>query len=223
MKTSYFTTNGRSYEVPAYNIVSRGQDRQDTTFYRETSFLGARYAMSSKTRELGTATLGGLVVGSVVTSVLGIGASFFPDILASFYPAIGAFVGGMVAAYLLRGKTGQAAGVGALSGILGIPFFLGLSDVLAIFSLMPTSSGPTPSLADLQAAVAIISGMDLVAGAIGGLVLSSVYHAPAEPTPVQPQMPAGTGPAQPKYCVQCGAQLSAGVLICPHCGARQPQ
>jgi len=179
--------------------------------------------MSSKTRELGTATLGGLVVGSVVTTVLGIGASYYPDVLASFYPAIGAFIGGMVAAYLLRGKTGQAAGAGALSAILGIPFFLGLSDIFAIFGLMPTPSGPSPSLADLQVAVAIISGMDLVAGAIGGLVLGSVYHAPAEPTPLQPPMPAGTGPALPRYCVQCGAQLPPGALICPHCNARQPQ
>jgi len=179
--------------------------------------------MSTKARELGTATLGGLVVGSIVTTVLGIGANYYPDVLASFYPAVGAFIGGVVAAYLLRGKVAQAAGVGALSGILGIPFFLGLSDIFAVFGLMPTPSGPTPSLADLQAAIAIISGMNLVAGAIGGIVLGSVYHAPAEPTPLPPAMPAGTGPALQRYCVQCGAQLPVGALICPHCNARQPQ
>jgi len=180
-------------------------------------------AIVGKSRELGTATLGGLVVGSVVTTILGIGAFYYPDILASFYPAIGAFIGGMVAAYLLHGKAGQGAGVGALSGILGIPFFLGLSDIFAVFGLMPTPSGPSPSLADLQVAIAIISGMDLVAGAIGGIILGSVYHAPSEPTPLTPAMPPGTGPVMQKYCVQCGAQLAPGTLICPHCNARQPQ
>jgi ribosomal protein L40E len=26
-----------------------------------------------------------------------------------------------------------------------------------------------------------------------------------------------------RYCVQCGAQLPSGALICPQCNARQPQ
>jgi Zn-dependent protease/predicted transcriptional regulator len=36
----------------------------------------------------------------------------------------------------------------------------------------------------------------------------------------------GTGafpPGQVRYCVQCGAQLPLGTLVCPFCGARQPQ
>lgn len=32
-----------------------------------------------------------------------------------------------------------------------------------------------------------------------------------------------TAPGQIRYCVQCGAQLSLGTLVCPFCSARQPQ
>lgn len=218
--TILFTSLQASYENPAYNVVSRTQDHQDTTFYSETLPLGERSAMSTmigKTRELGTATLGGLVVGAILSTILGV-------LNAPFYSAIGSFIGGIVAAYLLRGKIGQATIAGALSGILGTPFLLGFSDILAIFDLIPTPPGPTPTLAELQAAVVIIAGMDLVAGAIGGAIFGAVYHPPGQlpPTPL-PQSVTGTGLGQVRYCVQCGAQLPAGALICPHCNARQPQ
>jgi len=173
--------------------------------------------MSAKTRELGTATLVGSVVGSVLITILGVAN-------LPFYSAIGAFIGGIVAAYMLRGKVGQAAGAGALSGLIGTPFFLGFSDILAIFSLIPTPSGPTPTLADLQLAVALIAGMDLVAGAIGGAILGAVYHAPKEPTLMPaPSSAAGMPTGAVRYCVQCGAQLPPGASICPQCGAKQPQ
>jgi hypothetical protein len=173
--------------------------------------------MSAKTRELGTAMLGGLVAGSILITILGVA-----DL--PFYSAIGAFIGGLVAAYLLRGKTGQAAIAGGLSGILSTPLFLGLSDILVIFDLIPTPSGPAPTLAELQTAVTLIVGIDLVAGAVGGAILGAVYHAPRGVQPV-PAPPIGTGaaPGQRRYCVQCGAQLPVGALICPHCNATQPQ
>jgi hypothetical protein len=173
--------------------------------------------MSSKSRELGTATLGGLVVGGLASSVLAIA-----DV--SFSTAIGALIGGIVAAYLLRGKVGQAAMAGAVSGLLGTPFLLGFEDILAIFEVVPIPSGPTPSMAELQAAVAVIAGMDLIAGAIGGAIFATVYHPPRE-VPSQPTLPPvpGAAPGQVRYCVQCGAQLPSGALICPHCNARQPQ
>jgi len=34
---------------------------------------------------------------------------------------------------------------------------------------------------------------------------------------------AGPSPPQVRYCIQCGAQLPAGTLTCPHCNAAQPQ
>lgn len=157
------------------------------------------------------------MVGAVLISILGIAN-------LPFYSAIGAFIGGIVAAYLLRGNVGQATAAGALSGLLGTPFFLGFSDILAIFEVIPTPPGPTPTLAELQVAVALIAGMDLVAGAIGGGILGTVYHPPKEPTkmPARPSA-AGTPVGPVRYCVQCGAQLSAGASICPQCGAKQPQ
>ncbi len=177
--------------------------------------------MSAKPRELGTAILGGSVVGAILISILGIAN-------LPLYSAIGAFVGGIIAAYLLRGKVGQAVTAGALSGLIGTPFFLGFSDILAIFNLVPTPSGPTPSLADLQLAVALIAGMDLVAGAAGGAVLGAAYHPPKvlTPMPAQPSAPGapvGQVGGQVRYCVQCGAQLPTGATICPQCGGKQPQ
>ena len=173
--------------------------------------------MVGKSRELGTATLGGLVVGAVLSTVLGVAN-------APLYSAIGSFIGGIVAAYLLRGKLGQAVIAGALSGILGTPFLLGLSDILAIFGLITTPSGPTPSLVELQSVVVIIAGLDLVAGAAGGVILGTLYHPPGSvPSAPTPQSAAGVTSVQARYCVQCGAQLPSGALICPHCNARQPQ
>ena len=173
--------------------------------------------MPSSSREFGTATLGGLIVGGVISSVLGIA-----DV--SISSAIGALVGGAFAAYLLHGKVGQAAAAGALSGLLSTPFLLGLEQILAIFELIPIPSGPQPSMADLQGAVAVIVLMDLVAGAAGGAVFGAAYHPPREVTPLSPSPSSvGAPSAQVRYCVQCGAQLPVGATICPQCNAKQPQ
>jgi hypothetical protein len=171
--------------------------------------------MSFKSRELGTATLGGLVVGGLLSTILSM-----TDL--PFSTVIGAFVGGVVAAYLLYGKLGQAAASGGLAGILGTPFFLGLSQILAIFDLIPIPSGPTPSMSELQSAVVIIVMMNLVAGAVGGSMLGLVRR-PKQLPPPPPSTPLGVTVAQNRYCVQCGAQVPPGTLICPHCSARQPQ
>ena len=177
--------------------------------------------MSLKSRELGTATLGGLVVGGVLATILSI-------VDLPFSTAIGAFVGGVVAAYLLYGKLGQAAMAGALSGLLGTPFVLGLTQVLAIFELIPIPSGPSPSLSELQSAVVVIVFIDLVAGAVGASIFGLVRRPiqlppPPPPMPAQGSVGSATRQYENRYCVQCGAQLPAGGLICPHCNAKQPQ
>ena len=38
--------------------------------------------------------------------------------------------------------------------------------------------------------------------------------------PIWQPTPTATG--QIRYCVQCGAQLQAGIQVCPHCNAKQP-
>jgi hypothetical protein len=57
-------------------------------------------------------------------------------------------IGGVVAAYLLHGKVGQAATAGALAGLLGTPFIFGIEQILAIFEVLPIPPGPTPSMAE---------------------------------------------------------------------------
>lgn len=139
----------------------------------------------------------------------------------AFAPFIGAFLGGIVAAYILYGKVGQASLAGAISGILSTPFSLGLSDILVIFELIPIPAGPAPTLEELQAAVVVVFGINFVAGAVGGSLLGLVRRPVAVPPPPPPPSP-GQVPGQSRYCVQCGAQMPAGTLICPHCNARQP-
>ena len=169
-----------------------------------------------KSRDLWTAVLAGVVVTGVLTALLE-AASLTPPLS----DAVGAFVGGAIAAYVLYGKVGQATAAGALSGIIGTPFYLGVSEILFIFGVIPTPPGPTPPMSELQAAVVIILGIDLVTGAIGATVAGAIHHLPPEAIAPPPQITPGTV-SQARYCVQCGAQLPPGAVVCPQCNARQP-
>jgi hypothetical protein len=170
--------------------------------------------MPNRNRELGTATLGGLVACGMVTIALDLAE-------VSFSTIIGAVVGGLVAAYLLYGKMSQATIAGALSGVLAIPFLFGVSEILLIFEVIPIPSVPNPPLSQIQEQVAAIVVTNLIAGAIGGAILSAVHHPPKGLPPPPPPPGSAAGPV--RYCVQCGAQLPSGAMICPHCNARQPQ
>jgi hypothetical protein len=168
---------------------------------------------ASKPRELGTGVAVGLVVGGLVATVLSIG-----DL--PFSAPVGAFVAGALAAYVVYDKIGPATLAGTLAGLLSLPFFLGLSQILVIFELIPIPPGPQPTMAELQSAVVAITLMDILAGAVAGSLLGAVRHPPAAPsTTTLPNYPAG----QAKYCVQCGAQLPTGTRACPHCGAQHPE
>jgi hypothetical protein len=173
--------------------------------------------LSAKNRDLWAATLVGAVVAGVLTAFLEAAGLIGP-----YSDVLGALVGGAAAAYVLYGKVSQAVGAGALSGVLGLPFYLGMSEILYIWGLIPIPSGPTPSLAVLQTAVVLILGVDVVAGLVGGLIVGGVRHPREEVTVPQPQGIPPLSVPQNKYCVQCGAQLPSGALVCPHCGARQP-
>lgn len=173
--------------------------------------------MQVKGRDIWAATLSGLVVGGAVETAV----SVLNDSI--FLIAAGALVGGIVAAYVLYGKIGQAAAAGALAGVLGTPFFLGLSQILFIFGLIPTPSGPTPPMSVLQVEVGLILGVNVIAGAVGGTLGGAVRH-PIQEVGLAPVSGVPTGaPLQVRYCVQCGAQMPTGVAACPHCNATQPQ
>jgi hypothetical protein len=171
--------------------------------------------LSAKNRDLCAAALVGAVVTGVLTALMdaaGVTAYLF---------AGAAFAGGAAAAFVLYGKVSQAGAAGAMSGLLGLPFYIGMSEILFIWGLISVPSGPTPSLSVLQSEVIFILLVDVVAGLFGGLVFGAVRHPHEEITVPQPQgIPTST--PQNKYCVQCGAQLTSGALVCPHCGARQP-
>jgi len=170
----------------------------------------------TKTRDLWSATLVGVVVTGILTAFLEAGGLTPP-----ISDGAGAFVGGAAAAYVLYGKVGQATAAGALSGVLGTPFYLGFSEILFIFGIIPTPSTPTPPLSELQVAVVLIVAIDLIAGVFGGTVVGAVRHPREAPMIPQPQTVTTTIP-QIRYCIQCGAQLPPGTLVCPHCNARQP-
>ena len=177
-------------------------------------FSAELVAMSiSKTHELGTSVAIGMVIGGFVATLLSI-----PDF--PFSAPVGAFVGGACAAYVLYQKIGPSTLAGALSGLLSLPFFLGLSQILVIFEVIPIPPGPQPTMVELQSAVVAITLMDLLAGAIAGSMLGAVRH--RQPPPPEPATML-RAPGQVKYCVQCGAQLPPGSVACPHCGARQPE
>jgi len=172
--------------------------------------------MPIKSRDLWTGTLAGVVVTGVLTALLEAGTLTPP-----VSDGIGAFVGGAVAAYVLYGKVREATTAGALAGVLGTPFYLGASEILYIFGLIQSPSNQTPPLSELQVAVAIIFGIDLIAGVFGAVVIGAIRHPHEEAAALQ-QQPIVIPVAQNKYCIQCGSQLPGGTLICPHCNARQP-
>jgi len=161
----------------------------------------------------------GVVVGSIIAALLDV-------VIASLSPlsnAIGAIVAGVIAAYVLNGKPPQAFRTGVVSGVLGLPFYFGVAQILYIFGAYPiqTTTPTWSQLQVLQESVVIIFVIYVGLGSGAGFMVGAVRHPPTE---IQPPQPIGLGSStgQPRYCVQCGAQLPAGTLICPHCNARQP-
>ena len=169
--------------------------------------------MPANAKDVLSATLVGVVVGGIIAALL-------DTVSLPLSNAVGAFAGGAIAAYVLYGQIPQAARAGALSGLLGMPFYLGVAQVLFIFGAYPPQ-GATPPMSQLQMAVGLILVMNLATGTAGGILVATVRHPPPEAGLLQPAIP-GAIPEQLRYCVQCGAQLPAGAVVCPHCNARQP-
>jgi Zn-dependent protease len=79
---------------------------------------------------------------------------------------------------------------------------------------------------DRADAILVVDGGRLIGIATRGDLIKAIrtreeleLRVPAGPTPTLGAAPSG----QLRYCVQCGGQLSTGILYCPFCGTRQPQ
>ena len=160
-----------------------------------------------------------VVSGLVLAGIVGVILDVAEVPLGS---AAGAFVGGLVAAWLLYARRGRALIAGFLVGLFSFPvqllIFMGL-----------VSSGiytppPVPEIAESVILVALVLTvvMQVVGGTAGGLV-GGIFHHPAPgvveaPRPYMPPPP----PSPEKYCVQCGTGLAKETPVCPACGARQP-
>jgi hypothetical protein len=167
------------------------------------------------------AGLVGVVIGGIIAGLLDLVLLPLSATLQVPIPIIvGALFGGGIAGYVLNGKPPQAMVAGALAGLLSTPFYLGVGDLLTIFGAIPLQN-TTPPLWQLQEAVASIFIMFLAFDIAGATTVGFARHPHPVAQPLQPTVPGAT-PGQSRYCVQCGAQLPAGTVVCPYCNARQP-
>ena len=165
---------------------------------------------------MGASVLAGLIVAGVVGVILEV-----TELPAG--SATGAFVGGLVAAWLLYAQRGRASAAGFLVGVLSFP--VQLSVLMALVSSGVYTPPPVPEIPEdiFLVALTLTVAMQVVGGTLGGLLGGILHHPPPRlaeaPRPYLPPPP----PRPEKYCVQCGAGLAKETAVCPACGARQPQ
>ena len=164
---------------------------------------------------MGASVLVGLVVAGVIGVILDVA-----ELPAG--SAAGAFVGGLVAAWVLHARRGRAATAGFLVGVLSFPVQLSIFVALVYSGLYTPPPVPEIPESVLLVALAFAVVMQVVGGTAGGL-LGGILHRPPEtvektPHPYPPPPP----PRPEKYCIQCGAGLAEETSVCPACGARQP-
>ncbi len=164
---------------------------------------------------MGTSALVGLLVAGIIGIVLEI-------LQIPLGTAIGAFVGGIAAAWLLYGPRNRALIAGFIVGVFSFPV------QLLIFTGVVSSGLYTPPPVEaipqdlLLAALVVSLVIQIITGTVGGLLGGILHHRPSgaieAPRPYVPPPP----PRPEKYCVQCGAGLGNETLVCPACGAKQP-
>jgi peptidoglycan/LPS O-acetylase OafA/YrhL len=136
--------------------------------------------------------------------------------------AIGAFVGGLIAALLLCSGRRKALIAGVVVGLFSFPIQLSIFLALVSSHVYTPPQVPEISQEVLLVALGATVLMQVVGGGIGGLLGSIIRH----PPPGTVEVPKSSLPPPPgrpeKYCIQCGAGLAKETQICPACGARQP-
>ena len=131
-------------------------------------------------------------------------------------------------------RDGQLLGLVTLQSARSIPKDTRATETVAQamlpFERAPTIQ-PTVSALDVLQRMArervgmmlVVEGNNLIGIITRGDLMKTIQtrqelalHQPGQPTPAFP------APGQVRYCVQCGAQLPAAMLTCPHCNATQP-
>jgi len=171
--------------------------------------------MSAKRTSMGVSVLAGLITAGVLGVILDV-------VEVPLGSVIGAFAGGLVAALVLHGRRSRAAIAGFLVGVFSFPVQLAIFITLISSGLY--APPPVPEIPEDVLLTALAAGivMQVIAGALGGL-LGGLFHRPLPeavqaPRPYLPPPP----PRPEKYCVQCGAGLAKQTMACPACGAKQP-
>jgi hypothetical protein len=165
---------------------------------------------------MGPSVVAGLAIGGIIGVVLDIS-----EVPAG--SAIGTFVGGLVAALLLYTGRRRALIAGIAVGLFGFPIQLSIFLALVSSHLYTPPQVPEISQEVLLVALGATVLMQVVGGAIGGLLGSIIRHPPLGTVEVPRSNLPPPPPTRPeKYCIQCGAGLAKETQICPACGAKQP-
>jgi len=165
--------------------------------------------------------LASVVAGLVVAGIIGVLLEVVEVPLGS---VVGAFLGGIVAAWLLYSARGKATAAGFAVGIVAFPLQLSIYIVLLSSGLYsPPIPEPSPTTSEILIALVVTVVLQIFAGSIGGLLGGILHHPPlGAVAPARPHLPPPP-PRPEKYCVQCGAGLAEETSVCPACGAKQPQ
>jgi len=172
-------------------------------------------ALSARKSGMGISAVAGLLVAGIVGIILEI-------LQVPLGTAVGAFVGGIAAAWLLYGPRNRALIAGFIVGLFSFPvqllFFMGVASS-GLYTPPPVEALPQDIL---LAALAVSLVIQVITGTVGGFLGGILHHPPAgtieAPRPYVPPPP----PRPEKYCIQCGAGLAKETLVCPACGAKQP-
>ena len=173
--------------------------------------------LSTMKASMGPSVVAGLAIGGIIGVVLDIS-----EVPAG--SAIGTFVGGLVAALFMYTGRRRALIAGIAVGLFGFPIQLSIFLALVSSHLYTPPQVPEISQEVLLVALGATVLMQVVGGAIGGLLGSIIRHPPLGTVEVpRSNLPLPPPPTRPeKYCIQCGAGLAKETKICPACGAKQP-
>jgi len=175
--------------------------------------------LAARRMSMAVSVVSGLVLAGIIGFILDVAEVPLP------LPggAAGAFLGGLLAAWLLYARRGRALVAGFLVGLFSFPveLLILMGSVYTGLYALPRPSQEI-SQSDLLMALVLVVIMEVIGGTAGGLVGGFLHHPPVgaveAPRPYMPPPP----PRAEKYCVQCGTGLAKETPVCPACGARQP-